>query len=529
MIFSSLTTKKLLPFSIPYFGENEPTRDTVSLPAELWGRILLLVDFELLWQLRTLRSVFREAALDRKFRTLDLSFVSNEYLDKQKNSWKARLDSLDKLLSWIEQPYIFRRITSVVITPHLEYALDPEFAQQPSSLSHGILGRDRRHSGPSHPKKERARVLHTTARIMRLCTALLPLTQITRLKIISLARTHFHGETSYSHYPPRPECEYITFLLNALSPHLQHLDFKLSAGAHKGHHAEGIDFEQFATMTFPLLGTFDIYFSFPTLWCIPYLLPTFRRSPGLHTVKIGCWLQFSRWQPPIPTPVCIAGEFISTVRTLAIYGSVAAGGGEIHLDLLPILQQIEDFIYIKALGSTARYIGHLNPRCLRRLVLGTSGSADSLYSEIFEKLGGADSVLKELVMYTQNAHLDEITMDLPVFPRLAHLSLHCSSWDTQLLTRLPESAPRLKTLSLRACNHILLQNSAITRRLGVEVLTGFSERLAGDIEMMKCDLWSGWGLEEVEFSTRSDISLALPMSAFAKRLKNCRGVTYTLY
>ncbi|KAH8817734.1 hypothetical protein DL96DRAFT_1623187 [Flagelloscypha sp. PMI_526] len=477
---------------------NQRFVDCLIFPIEIWLQIVRLIDDEKLWQLRSLCSTFRKAALDRKFQVLDLSFVSDSRLDAQWNSWKPRLDRLENWLNWIEQPYIFKRVVSITLVPHVEYALNRKDHGPPRpSLFCGIL------AGNNHPattrptyKKEFARVPQITERLERLLQKTLPLNQIISLTIISLSRSHFGDWNPTGKMPPHPVCRYATQLLHDLSPHLRHLHLDLNAGGPPAHHALGLEFDK-SPLAFPLLETLQVDFQQPAVWYVRHLQHILGRSPCLHTVKIRYWLMFGATHMPlVPIPICLDGKSVTNVRTMDVSGGAWPPEVEIPFDLLPVLSQIEDLTLRRILDSAPIFMEHLNPAILRRLALYLP-CRNALYASILNTFRGGDSVLTELVLHTSSVHLDIALQTLPVFPRLVYLALTGVSWDTHLLTRLPVSRPELKTLSLCAHDGILLHNSSRFMYQRVKFPHGLAARLTQDIERMDCDSWTDWGLEKV--------------------------------
>ncbi|KAH8823738.1 hypothetical protein DL96DRAFT_1818521 [Flagelloscypha sp. PMI_526] len=475
MIIHSLLAKKHTAPSMPLGKSIAQTHYTVSLPAELWIRIASLLDSKQLWQLRNLCSALREHALDMKFQDLDLSFVSDLRRNAPCNDWKTRLDYLEVRLNWIEQAYIARRVTSLAITPHLEYA-------------HQINPRER----PSL-KKESSRVPQVTARLMRLCKNIIRLESLT---LYSPHVTHFGESTKYGKIPPKDECPYIAHLLVTSSSHLRHLHLNLSTAAPDWRHTVGLRFDR-STLEFPLLETFELHFRQPLLLCVPDLYQLLGRSPQLHTVKLEHYGLSGPWSMAvIPTPICLNGGSLSTVRTLYICGGSWKIDFELRYDILPILPQIENLTLYNMGESATSCVQHLNPKKLRRLMLSFLVS-EAVYPAMIKTFHGTESALKELELYTSPFDLRWFLKNFPVFPHLSKLFLCGKSWDTGFLIRLPASAPGLETLTLWATESIVVRNGS---RLQVPRLPqdqSVDERLVQDIDGMACTLWANWGLEAI--------------------------------
>ncbi|KAH8809682.1 hypothetical protein DL96DRAFT_1821919 [Flagelloscypha sp. PMI_526] len=494
-----------------FSGDQTPR---ASLPTEIWLQILQHLDATMLWQLRFLCSTLRQIALDAKFKVLDLGFVANPPFGMPRNSWEPRLTWLENRLNLVEQPYISKRITSVIIRPHLEYSLNiPPHQPAPPSFLWRIVGYQSL-SPPCH-EKEFECIKQLTARLERLCRTLIASGNITSFTIISRGLT---GGVA----PPRPNCGYITSLLENLSPHLRKLKLDLSSSLSP---AQELGFT-ITTLDFPHLETLELELPSPAHWCIPHLQHITNHSPRLHTVKLRSHL-FTRGpnDSSIPTPICFHGKPLATIRILDINGGAQSADMDIPFDILPVLQQIED-LTIRSRKYHQLYIRHLNPGKLQRLVVNTP-VINSAYSYVAEYLGGANSVLKELIMDIPAFYHDQVATTLPFFPTLKHLSLRVFSWDIIFLTHLPMSAPGLRTLSMCAVDSIILHSHSHRRSLSVRGPDGFSDLLTYEISTMTCALWSEWALETVEFSTvrGGRLSLSQATVAFAERLPNCRAVT----
>ncbi|KAH8796233.1 hypothetical protein DL96DRAFT_1825828 [Flagelloscypha sp. PMI_526] len=513
------STKKLLAIFTSDPGVNERTRTMVSLPAELWVQILLLLDSAELWQLRFLCSVFREMALESMFRTLDLSLFSKGCLDTTWNNWEPQFNWLTNWLNWIEQPYISRRVRSVVITPHLEYILAHRvpIPNTPPQRLGGIWNIFRSLEPPNY-KEDIEIVPRLTSRVLFLCHNHLPLPQITSLTIVPHDGSYFSGKPLI---PPHHICECLTFLLWGLSPYLRTLTVDLNGDPYDLCPCLVV---KRPTATFPRLDTFAMDIQIGTLKFLPYIQQILSQSPRFQTAKFTFRRVSRQSTAPVPTPLGINGRSITTVRVLDVCLDAREFDfdSEILLDLLPILPQIEEFTLHNSTKYARMYVRHLTPKILRRLVIKVPDNL-FIYTDIFERFGGANSALTELIVDVPRAELQRVTMNLPILPCLLRLSLCAFCWDIPLLARLPKSAPGLKWLSLQS-RIIILQRDP-SRFVDIGSAEEFSPEVASTIEEINCELWKEWGLENIELLTPDHkICLILAMKAFARKLQDCRAV-----
>ncbi|KAH8810328.1 hypothetical protein DL96DRAFT_1821417 [Flagelloscypha sp. PMI_526] len=518
----------------PSFSALAAQVSTATIPPELWIHISQHFTDNELWSLRVVCSALYRAALDRKFKTLDLSFASDPALDGHWNSWKVRLGHLDKLLMFVEQPYIASRVCSVQITPDIEYAfisgfygVFPPTTVQRTRRALRLIWRTSEHPlyDPPSYREEARRARDTTLRLHRLVARVLTLDKISSITIVS-GRTPVFGGRSNSTTTKRKKllplvsCVYTTSLLKNLSSHLVYLQLDLSeAGVTmKGFDPCNLDFH------FPQLETVVVCIKHSSLRYLPHIQRFLAHSHRLKEATIGLWLESNEpWNRAL-LPIQHHRQPISSIRSLDIQGTGLLSSQELNIPMLFILPQLEQLFISDQPSPSTSVITQLNTQALRILKLGQLQS-ESSFQSFCNTFASGDSLLEELTILMGLVSGGPMGT-FPIFPRLKSVMIVAADWNSSFLTLVPTCAPTLKSLSLHATTGIIISTGVVLPVWDIYGDPPAISLIKEDIEQLECLHWAEWGLKSVEMvgtnilirGKYEDAKLWTPIKAFVRKL-----------
>ncbi|KAH8809665.1 hypothetical protein DL96DRAFT_1628761 [Flagelloscypha sp. PMI_526] len=487
---------------------------SVTIPVELWAHISRYLSDEDLWVLRAV-----------KFKTLDLLYHFNQSLDGQWNPWKARLDKLEKLLKFVEQPYIASRVCSIEIIPDLEYTLSsntsrnlPPVWVQCTRRALRVLQQDstRPLFGRPSYKEESKRAQKITSRLYRLLTEVITLKNICSLTIES--GIGIRDTEGSARCPPHDHCGYITSLLKSVSPHLVYLELDLSD---RGRSLKGLNLLQ-AHLAFPELETLVVHVEDSSISYLHLVQHFLCHSHRLRKASLRFWLHSIEGWNNILLPVSPEGHPLPTIQTLDIGGTNSLPSEVLDMRLGPILPQLRNLI-LKILPSPSpNLISKLNTQQLRTLNLGQL-EKEECFLAFCNTFAGGDSSLEELSLAMWGLSLGHAEK-FPVFVRLKSLSLDVADWNISFLTRVPICAPALASLTIRAETGIFIPPDVLL--LGYNLYEKGQFLIKEHIYQLNCPHWAKWGLRNFEIvamrvfihGERRDSKLWTPIKAFAKKV-----------
>ncbi|KAH8810325.1 hypothetical protein DL96DRAFT_1821415 [Flagelloscypha sp. PMI_526] len=510
-----------------HFSSSHGKSATVAIPTELWIHISQhLTDAEL-WSLRAVCPALYQAALGRRFTTLDLSYFWDPTIDGYWNSWETRLDRLEQMLKLFEKSYVASKIRSIKITPDVEYAFTSGLVTNPSSArtqyarrALRVIKRNSKHPiyDPPSYKEELKRVQKVTLRLRRLLSRVPTLSNIHSLTI--LAAVTWEARGSGIHSPPLEPCVYTASLLKHLSQHLVTFSLDLSEGRIS---SSGFSPQQLE-VNFPQLETLAVHVSTSSLEYLPHIQRSLARSHRLKKVTLGFWIETNAPMDSALVPIMHNGNPISSIRTLEFRGLGRVLYPPLEIPLSPILPQLEHLLIDVQPSPSTDVISQLNTRALRTLELGQLGEEMS-FPTFCSTFAGGHSLLEELTV--KMMYISAGSMDIfPTFPRLKSLTLAVSDWNTSFLTRIPTCAPGLKSLSLQASSTIVLSSNFVLSVVGIYEDRQCLYLIKENIEQLECSHWGEWGLRYAEMigcslpvgGAFANEKLWTPMKAFAKKV-----------